>query len=183
MDRLYELRAAYVLITSILLAGTPLVQAMDSLSIEAGSGNATAFYQLAAQQGWSNDWAWLNENQLHTRWEMSVAEMAGKKFNNIEGQTQKLIDFGLTPSLRWGGKSSLGAYAEAGIGIHYLTEKYNNNGRAMGGNFQFGDYIGAGYLFNSHFDVTVKFEHFSDAGIRKPNPAINFAIVKLAYVF
>ena len=156
---------------------------MDAYSIEVGEGNLTTIYQLAAQQSWKNDWAWLAENHLVTYWEVGVADMEGRKFNDIAGQKHSLIDFGFTPVLRWQGNSELGTYAEVGIGVHYLTERYNNNGRIMGGEFQFGDYVGTGYVFPNHLDLSVKFKHYSDAGIERPNPAVNFVMIKLSYPF
>jgi len=156
---------------------------MDAYSVEIGTGNLTSVYQLSAQQFWNTGYPWLTENHVAPYWEISVAAMEGRKFNDIAGQRQSLIGFGFTPVLRWQSDGKSGGYAEIGIGINYLTEKYNNNNRTMGGDFQFGDYIGCGYVFSSQVDVSVKFKHYSDAGIEHPNPAVNFVMLKLSYPF
>ncbi|WP_423828226.1 acyloxyacyl hydrolase [Solimicrobium silvestre] len=31
--------------------------------------------------------------------------------------------------------------------------------------------------------MALKFQHFSNASIKKPNPAMNFALIKLGYAF
>ena len=64
-----------------------------------------------------------------------------------------------------------------------MSTRFNNDGREMGSNFQFGDHVGVGYKFENGSEVTLKFQHFSNAGYREPNPAVNFVTVSYGYYF
>jgi len=156
---------------------------MDSVSLEVGSGNATTVAQLALQQSWDTGSTWLAEHHLHTYWEVSAAAIEERKYRNIEGRKQNLVDFGFTPVLRWHGFDNHGLFGEIGIGVNYFTENYDNNGRRFGGDFQFGDHVGVGCLFSKQLEVTLKLQHFSNADIKQPNPGFNAGMIKLAWMF
>jgi len=76
-----------------------------------------------------------------------------------------------------------GFYMEGGIGFHRLSDLYNNDGRRLSTLFQFGDHIGAGYIFDNKWEIGAKIQHFSNGGYRKPNSGVNFIEVKGAYHF
>ncbi|MET3107027.1 lipid A 3-O-deacylase [Oxalobacteraceae bacterium GrIS 1.18] len=168
---------AFILISSV----TPLIWA--DVSVEAGAGSQVAIYKLALQKNWENDYTYLREHHIHGYWELNVAEIEARKFDNIPGRRQYVTDFGVTPVLRWQEVDQHGWFAEIGVGAHYFSKKYDNDRRAFSTNFQFGDHAGIGYQFNDHFEVTVKFQHYSNADIKKPNPGVNVGMLKLAYAF
>lgn len=74
---------------------------------------------------------------------------------------------------------------ELGIGAHYITNHDVYLGRQMSTNFQFGDHVGAGVtLGQKHdWDVMVRFQHLSNAGIQNPNPGINFLQLRVGHWF
>jgi hypothetical protein len=51
--------------------------------------------------------------------------------------------------------------------------------------FQFGNNVGAGYRFGAKgaFDLGVRYQHLSNASIKRPNNGINFTQVRLQYWF
>jgi hypothetical protein len=51
--------------------------------------------------------------------------------------------------------------------------------------FQFGSHIGLGYRFGAKrsYEIGYRFQHISNAGIKKPNPGINFHQVRVQYHF
>jgi len=157
--------------------------ASDLFSVEMGKGNLADLYRIAMQTSWDSDYPILIDNQIRPFWAVSVTEMIEKKYRDTDGLTHTLTDFGFTPILRWQGTANHPAYAELGIGINYMTEKYNNNNRAMSSDFQFGDHIGIGYVFSNGVDLNLNFQHYSDAGIRMPNPAVNFVNIRLGCFF
>jgi lipid A 3-O-deacylase len=180
----YRLTLILTLLLPVTLAAvTPAALALDGISAEAGAGKDTTIYKLALQNDWDADYAFLRENHLRTYWEVDVAEIEGRKSQDIEGRTQKLNDFGFTPVLRWQEDNSQGVFAEIGIGAHYFTQTYNNDGRVFGSDFQFGDHVGLGYRFRNHVEVTLKFQHYSDADIKQPNPGLNVGVIKVACSF
>ena len=73
----------------------------------------------------------------------------------------------LVPMLRYGRK----AYIEAGVGISYFDHP---SFAGLSTNWQFADHLGVGYG-----PVGLRLSHFSNAGLRKPNPGVN--AVQLTY--
>jgi len=170
-------------LTIFLLGLTNAARATDNFAIEVGTGNLANSFQLALQRNWNDDCALLRDHQLRTLWTVSLSEISEKKYRNVPDLQHSLTVLGLTPILRWQGTPDHPSYAELGIGINYMTEKYDNNDRTMSSEFQFGDHIGVGYLFANHFDLSLNFRHYSDAGIRMPNPAVNFVNIRLSHAF
>jgi lipid A 3-O-deacylase len=93
------------------------------------------------------------------------------------------VDIGITPVLRYQRNDGHGWYGEVGIGLHLLSDDYNNNGRELSTHFQFGDHIGAGYVFPQGLEIGLGYQHFSNGSIKKPNDGVNFTVLRLAYPF
>jgi len=51
--------------------------------------------------------------------------------------------------------------------------------------FQFGDHLGVGYRFGTKgaFDLSYRYQHLSNASIKRPNNGINFNQIRLQYHF
>ena len=90
---------------------------------------------------------------------------------------------GSTPVFRWENDNKKGIYVEGGIGASLFSKTYNNNGNRMSTAFEFADHIGIGYVFNNNFDLGLRLQHYSNAGIKKPNNGENFVVVRGAYRF
>jgi hypothetical protein len=157
--------------------------AIDGVSVDAGEGNMSSITKLGVQNSFGNDYPFLSDYGLSTYYEFSVAEIEERKYRNVNGLSHSLADFALTPAVRWQGASKSGLYAEVGVGVNYMTEKFDNNNRTSSTQFQFGDHIGVGYQFANNVDLLLKFQHYSNAEIKEPNPAVNFVMLKLTYRF
>lgn len=155
----------------------------DGVSAEVGDGHEALIYKLAVQKNFTGLCSFLIDHNVHPYWELSLADVRESKFKNITGQSNSTFGIGITPVLRWQPNMERGLGIEVAIGANYFTERYNDAGAVMGTNFQFGDHIGVAYKFNKRFEILAKFQHYSNAGISQPNPAVNFGIVKLAYTF
>jgi lipid A 3-O-deacylase len=162
---------------------TQSVYAIDSVSVEVGEGNMSSIYKLAAQNSLGSVIPFYADTELSSCYEFSVANIDEQKYRGVTDSSHSITDFGLTPAVRWYAHSGYGPYAELGVGLNYMTEKINNNDRVTSTHFQFGDHIGAGYRFSNKVDLLLKFQHYSNADIRKPNPAVNFVMLKLTYAF
>jgi len=68
-------------------------------------------------------------------------------------------------------------YVEAAVGFHMLSSHQITTGRIFSTRFQFGDHLGAGIRFGAH-DVGVRIQHLSNGGIARPNPGINFLVLR-----
>jgi lipid A 3-O-deacylase len=157
--------------------------AADSMSLEFATGNKTQMARVAVQRTWDNKWWQSNGTHVGGYWDLSLAQWRGTRAQNIPNKNQNITSFGITPVFRFQNDTLKGLYAEAGIGAHYLSDLYDNNGRKLSTRFEFGDHVGVGYVFRNNADLGLKLQHFSNGGIKHPNNGVNFAVVRLAYPF
>lgn len=157
--------------------------AADSGSLEFATGNKTKMLRAGAQWTWDKQWFASNGSHLGGYWDATLALWQGNQYQGISGAHQNLTDIGITPVFRLQNDSKRGWYSEAGIGAHLLSELYDNNGRRFSTNFQFGDHIGVGYVLNNGWDLSLKIQHYSNGGIKHPNPGVNYAVLKAGYAF
>lgn len=97
----------------------------------------------------------------------------------IAGERDHLLGIGVTPVVRWRPSAAASWHVEAGIGAHWLSEKYRTDRREFSTRFQFGDLIGVGWQFGARrqWEVGYRFIHYSNAGIERPNPGENFHVL------
>lgn len=155
--------------------------AVDSASVEFGNGNKTKMVRIGAQWKWNKQWWQANGAHLGGYWDVTLAHWRGDRFQNIPQATQNINAIGITPVLRYQRDSLKGFYAEVGIGAHLLSALYDNNSRQLSTRLQFGDHLGLGYVFRNKLDLSLKFQHFSNGSIKKPNDGVNFGLIRLSY--
>jgi lipid A 3-O-deacylase len=168
---------------AVLMAFQAPSYAVDSASLEVGTGNQTTVIRGAVQWQWKNT-AWWQSNGTHISgyWDLSFADWREKRYNNVDS-THNLYDIGFTPVFRFERDDRKGPYAEAGVGLHLASELYNNNDKHFSTAFQFGDHVGAGYVFNNGLDLGIRLQHLSNGGIKHPNGGVNYALVRVGYPF
>jgi lipid A 3-O-deacylase len=157
--------------------------AIDAASIELGGGDEVRMVRLGVQSHWQKRWFQSNGTHLGGYWNATIGHWRGNAYRHVYGQHQNIGSIGLTPVLRFQSDHLTGWYAEAGIGANLLSRLYENNGDHLSTRFQFNDHVGAGYVFKNGWDVGIKFEHFSNGGIKKPNSGVNFVLFKVARPF
>jgi len=167
--------AALVLACSFALPA----RAVDGISVEAGSGSeGVKLGRIGAQWNWQKQWLKGPEWHVGGYWDLQLGEW------HRSGHAQ-VTDLGLTPTFRLEQNTGYGPYLEGAIGFHYLSSKDISNGKQFSTNFQFGDHVGAGVRFGEkgQYDVQLRLQHLSNAGIKHPNPGINFGILRFQYHF
>jgi lipid A 3-O-deacylase len=169
------------LITSLSIM--PVAQAFDSASIEVGTGNRTLLTRLGLQSKWENRWWQSNGTHIGGYWDASLMYWRSNRYQGIAGVHQNIGAIGITPVFRFQADTLKGSYAEAAVGAHYFSDIYENNGRRFSTKFQFGDHIGVGYVFANGVDLSLKIQHFSNGGIKRPNNGANFISVGTSYSF
>jgi hypothetical protein len=169
----------------VLGAGTAMAQesGVRSASLELGGGERVSLVRFGIQGNLPYRWMEGNGKHLGTYWEGTLAYWRGTDHQNVSGRRQHLADIGFTPVLRYMADNGRGWYAEGGIGVHLLSQLYDNNDKQLSTAFQFGDHLGTGYVFANGWDLGVKIQHFSNGSIKKPNDGVNFLVVKLARPF
>lgn len=151
-------------------------RAVDSWSVEAGGGESVDVWRVGAQWKWARKWFQSADWHLGGYWDLQLGQWDGNGGDNI-------TDIGFTPTFRYQRNSGLGPYFEGAIGFHLLSGKQITASKRFGGSFQFGDHVGVGYRFGDKgkYDLGVRLQHHSDLGIKKPNPGINFLLIRFQY--
>lgn len=157
--------------------------AMDSVSFEAGSGNKTRLIRVGTQWEWGGKWSVSENVQLSGYWDLNLALWRGKRYQDRPSSKQEIGAIGFVPVFRLAPNDGLGAYVELGTGPHLLSKLYDNNRRQLSTRFQFGSHLGLGYVFSSGLDIAVRYQHYSNASIKKPNDGVNFTVIRIAYPF
>ncbi len=157
--------------------------AVDSVSLELAQGNRTQIARIGAQWDWSSKWWQSNGTHIGGYWDADLAQWRGTRFRDTSDATQNITEIGFTPVFRFARDDHLGLYGELGIGAHYLSGIYNNNGKRLSTHFQFGDHIGVGYVFGTALDVGLRLQHFSNGGYQEPNDGVNFVVLRARYRF
>ena len=162
------------------LAATPVA---DSVSFEYASGAKVKLVRVGVQSHWERRWLQSNGRHLGAHWDLQLAQWRGRAHQNIVGRHQNITDIGLTPVFRWQADERKGWYLEGGIGVHLLSKLYDNDDNYLSTRFQFGDHLGGGYVLGNGWDMGLKFQHFSNGGIKTPNSGVDFLVFKLARTF
>ena len=161
----------------LLLCAGMNAHALDSFSIEGGAGENVAMARLGLQWEWEKPLLQFNGFHLGGYWEASIAQWRGTRHRNKKGN-QYITSFGFTPTFRLQADDKKGLYLEGAIGVNWLTDKYDNGGKKLSTKFQFGDFVGIGYTFSNGMDLSLRYEHYSNGGIKKPNSGVDFGVVR-----
>lgn len=181
MPKKAHFRFLPMILLALLIARPAL--AIDTASFELGAGQRARFVRIGLQSNWDSRWWQSNGSHLGGYWDMTLAQWREMRFKGNYDTRQSIVDFGLTPVLRLQPDSKKGLYAELGIGLHLLSDLYDNDGRRFSTRAQFGDHIGIGYVTQNHVTVSLQLQHFSNGGIKRPNPGVLLGVVKLAIEF
>ncbi len=137
--------------------------------------------RVAVQWKWSRRWFQGGDWHVGGYWDLGIGYWSR---DALPGQNGDLVEIGLTPVFRLQRNDLKGPYAEGAIGFHLLSQTSLGDKR-FSTSFQFGDHLGFGYRFGtkSALDLGYRFQHLSNAGIKKPNDGINFHQLRLQYHF
>ena len=122
--------------------------------------------------GMSRDWRWEKQyryGHISGQWQGEVARW--------HSDSQNSTQVGVTPAVRWRPNGwDNGWFVEGGIGLNVIFPKYDTRKKAFSTTFNFGDHIAIGKRFGAdqQHEWSLRFQHFSNARIKKPNPGENF---------
>jgi lipid A 3-O-deacylase len=177
-----------VLGISLVLIGKVAPAAEFSLEMLAPSA---AFVQLGAAKHASAlvvgaTWDW--PRRMDRGWgvltgylECAFGRWSGRGAEDIDS-TAWATQFGITPVLRLEPRRwQAGWFVEAGIGVNVVTPLYRSRDKRFSTKFNFGDHLAIGRQFGAEreHEIALRFEHFSNGGMERPNPGENF--VQLRY--
>lgn len=148
-----------------------------ALSVGDGLGDVEMLRLTLLARQWDHppdrtDW------HLRIHWEFGVARW---RASHAATGVSELYDADLTPVIRFvrpGAASQ--PYLEFGIGAHVLSEDRIAD-RVLSSTYHFGSHVGIGLQWGEGADMTLRYQHLSNASLETPNPGIDFAIVRLAF--
>lgn len=104
----------------------------------------------------------------------------------VGGGRQALTQLGLVPVLRLRfGEGRSPWFLEAGIGVTWLDKIYRTPVKQLSTAGNFHDMLGIGRSFGANRDreLSLRYVHFSNADIKKPNPGLDFVQLRYAVKF
>lgn len=177
----------YIIATGV-LAFSPLVGAVDGMSLELGDSNSSnanvKLYRLGLQWDWGKRWFDTGDWHLGGYWDLSLGHWENRSpFKTNDS----LIDLGGAQVFRFqkSNHSGLSPYAELGLGLHLLSKTSVGQERKFGSSFQFGSHLGVGLRFGDRgrYDLGYRYQHLSNGGIKAPNQGINYHLLRMQYHF
>ncbi|MFC4656015.1 acyloxyacyl hydrolase [Rheinheimera marina] len=89
-----------------------------------------------------------------------------------------------SPVLRWslGRVWDLDWQGEFGIGVSFLDDTYFA-GKNVSTHYQFEDRLGLMVWISDHESLSLRYLHYSNAGLKHPNPGLDFVSLSYGYYF
>jgi lipid A 3-O-deacylase len=186
MRRSFSVGATVFNVALLSISGTLCAQqslSPSSYFLQGGKAGHTHELTAGAAWDWTRQWK-LGRGQISGYWEVSVSQWS---FLAADARrTAWLGKIGLIPVFRYrpsGGESPW--FFEAGVGLTLTTSLYQTNRKRFSTHFNFGDHIALGRNFGRRdaHELSMRAQHFSNAGIKRPNPGEDFLQVRYAYRF
>lgn len=175
-------------LSALLLFASPSVHAFDTERLRP----STTFVQAGVAKhdtqalvvGMTWAWRWERRTSFGTAtgyWEASVGRWSSEQ--GTQHTSAWVTQVGITPVLRWRPSAwDETWFVEVGIGANFLTPIYRSRDRRFSTTFNFGDHLAVGRRFGTdqRHEIALRLQHFSNAGIRRPNPGENFLQLRYA---
>lgn len=189
---------------SLLHAATASLLVFASVVCRADALNesSTSAFAALAPRGWFTQFGVADEvtaatagalwnlkgNALRSRWGVYM-EASVSRWNSRGGHPSDngvLTQLAVIPVVRYrfadGGSRW---FVEGGIGATVTSSVFQSGDKRFSTAFNFGDHVGVGYAFGAarRDELVLRAQHFSNAGIKHPNPGQNFVQLRYAHHF
>jgi lipid A 3-O-deacylase len=151
--------------------------------VQLGSVRQTHTLTEGLTWNWGRGWT-VGLFRLSGYWEASISEWSypemGDRKHAWLGQIGAIPVFRFRPD---DGESPW--FGELGVGATFTTNLYQTDRKRFSTTFNFGDHIAIGRNFGDRqeHEIALRVEHFSNAGIKHPNPGENFVQLRYSYSF
>ncbi|GAA0799711.1 acyloxyacyl hydrolase [Cupriavidus gilardii] len=167
----------------LLIAGTA-AWADPTVQIAYGTDSRTDVRKVDIAFGWDSGYGWGDPTglRLGLLWEVNVARWD----STSDANPRNLWEIGAQPVLRLAWQRHRWVpFLEASIGVRLMSGTRTSDNHTMSTAFQFSDMAGVGIAFgkDQRFAVGYRYQHISNAGIKKPNPGSDFHTAYLRYRF
>jgi hypothetical protein len=146
-------------------------------------GTASELNSFTAGAMWD-----LRGDPARSTWSVYLEASASRWNTRGDGPSQHgvLAQFAAIPVVRYHfAEGDSPWFVEGGIGATITSSLYRSGDKRFSTTFNFGDHVGFGYTFGMkrQHELVLRAEHYSNAGIEKPNPGQNLLQVRYAYHF
>jgi hypothetical protein len=146
--------------------------------VQLGTASDTRTIAAGAVWDWDARWKWWGNGKWSGYTEVIVGHWRVRSEGTRYDAT--VTQLGATPTFRYRPADS-DWFVEAGIGINVLAPIYRSTTRRFSTAFNFGDHLGIGQRSNDRaWEWMLRYQHFSNASIRKPNPGQNFVQLRFS---
>lgn len=163
-------------------AGAQSATAPASVFVQGGRIGAT--YAATVGATWESPWRWsLGSGVLAIYGELSASEWSYPTSN--DGR-RHLTQLAAVPVFRFRGDAGASPwFVEAAVGLSVTDHLYDDGRKQFSTAFNFADHLGVGYDFGARgqHEVALRVEHFSNGGIKEPNPGKTWGQLRYAYRF
>lgn len=153
----------------------------NAVFVQGGAGR----HVNSAAVGLTWDWRWQRDSAIGTLTGYTELDLARWRTSG-RAHDAGFDQLGIVPVLRLYPRAlGIGWFVEAGVGASAISPRYRNDTLVFSTVFNFGDHVGVGRRFGAQEanEVSLRFEHFSNAGIKKPNPGENFMQLRHTHRF
>lgn len=133
---------------------------------------------------WDWPWRWWGGGDWNVsgQWELTAGTLAEDDGEDVK--ITEVVEVGITAMLRVARcrATSGGPYVEIGVGPHYLSDT-RLDGVDVSTRLQFSPTAGFGRRFGdrAQYELGYRLMHLSNAGIKEPNPGLNYHMLHFAY--
>lgn len=153
----------------------------STVFLQAGEGEDTRAVTVGLTWDWDKSWS-LGLGRLGGHWELSASRWS---YPPMDGRREAWLgQVGVVPTLRYRwdeGMSTL--FVEAGIGASWTTTLYQTQRKRFSTTFNFADHVGIGWTFGAsrEHEISLRIKHYSNAGIKRPNPGVNLLEIRYSH--
>jgi lipid A 3-O-deacylase len=150
--------------------------------MEGGEGDRAVH---AASIGLVWPWSWQHATAAGA-WTAYTEAYLSRWSARVDGGRSDFDHVGVAPMFRYRGTHGASPwFVEGGIGLIYMDRLFTTPEKKFSTRLNFADTLGVGRNFGERgrHEVTLRFTHFSNAGLKRPNPGQNLLRVKYAYFF
>ncbi|TEA77247.1 acyloxyacyl hydrolase [Allopusillimonas ginsengisoli] len=164
---------------AILITCPMQVQAQEKPAVSIRAGGADHYHRV--ELAWESPSLWSHRFTGNGSRLDLVAEL-GAAYWHASGRDSpaNLWQFSAIPMLRW--SFGNGYYLEAGAGPTLISRTRFAN-KTLSTAFQFGDHIGGGVYLSGNSRIGLRFSHFSNADIKRPNAGLNALQLLYSYQY
>jgi len=172
-------------LSAMLLSAPARADNSDTFGLQVAGGDADhEVKKIDLGLVYDPHWSWWQLGVWHFA---LVAEGHAAYWQADEGNVNSdIYEFGVTPVIRFiRDAGPVRPFIEGGVGVRVISHPYIATDFMLSTAFQFADMIGVGAQFGARqqYQAGFRFQHLSNASIKRPNPGLNFSEVYVQYNF